>query len=109
MLLVANPGQQPDRPAADDQANLDALQADLASLLKGGLVVLGQPGQTGDREVVVTLVDGESHRPLNQPLDPRGDGRLLRESTGHIETLAHPPDGPALRLRSPLVGPAHQP
>jgi hypothetical protein len=91
-------------PATDNQVNLGALQAELACLLKGGLVVPGQPGQAGDRQVVVTLVDGEGHRPLNQSLDPRGDGRLLRDSTCHIETLAHPPDGPAPPLHSLLAG-----
>jgi hypothetical protein len=70
MLLVADPGQQPGRSAADDQVTLGALQADLACLRKGGLVIPGQPGQPSDRQVVVTLVDGEGHRPLNQPLDP---------------------------------------
>jgi hypothetical protein len=42
--VVADPGQQPGGPGADDQANLGAPYAGLASLLKGGLVALGQPG-----------------------------------------------------------------
>jgi hypothetical protein len=80
--VVADPGQQPGSPATDDQANLGAPQAHLAGLVEGGLVVLSQPGQASDREVVV-LVDGEGNGPLDQPLDPGGDGRLLKNSTGH--------------------------
>ena len=91
-LVVADLAQQPGRLGADDQVGLGT-QADLAGLVQGGLVVLGQPRQTGDREVVVALLDGEGNGPLDQPCDPQGDGRLLRDSTGHSETLAHP-DGP---------------
>ena len=72
--MVADPGQQPGGPGADDQVNPGAPQADLAGLLQGGLVVLGQPGQAGDREVVVVLVDRQGHGPLDQPLDPGRDG-----------------------------------
>jgi hypothetical protein len=95
-VVVVDPGQQPNRPAADDQVNLGALQADPAGLLEGDVVVLGQPGQTGDRDVVA-LVDGEGDGPLDQPLDPRWDGWVLGQSTGHRRTLAHPPDGPVPR------------
>jgi hypothetical protein len=56
---MADPGQQPGGPAADGRANLSVLQADLASLLKGDVVVLGQPGQAGDRDVVA-LIDGKA-------------------------------------------------
>jgi hypothetical protein len=94
--VVADPGQQPGGPAPDDQANLGALQADLASLLEGDMVVLGHPGQASDRDVVA-LVDGEGEGPLDQPLDSGRDGWLLGQSTGHRRTLAHPPDGPAPR------------
>ena len=75
--MVVDPGQQPDCPAADDQANPRVPQADLAGLLEGGVVVLGQPGQAGDRQLVVALVDRQGHGPLDQPLDPGRDGRLL--------------------------------
>jgi hypothetical protein len=68
--VVADPGQQPGGPATDNQADLSVPQADLASLVQGGLVVVGQPGQAGDRQVIVTLVDGEGDGPLDQPLNP---------------------------------------
>ena len=93
--MVADPGQQPGGPAADDQVNLGVPQADLAGLVQGGLVILGQPGQAGDRQLVVVPVDRQGYGPLDQPPDPRGDGRLLGRSAGHRMTLAHPPDGPA--------------
>ena len=64
--MVADPAQQPGRPGADDQVGLGVLQADLAGLVQGNLVVLGQPRQTGDREVVVALLDGEGNGPLDQ-------------------------------------------
>jgi hypothetical protein len=95
--VMVDPGQQPGRPAADDQVNLGAFQADLAGLLEGDVVVLGQPGQAGDRQVIVALVDGEGEGPLDQPLGLGRDGLLLGKSSGHSETLAHPPDGPAPR------------
>jgi hypothetical protein len=95
--VVADPGQQPGGPAADGQVNLGVYEADLAGLLKGGMVLLSQPGQAGDREAVVMLVNGEGHGPLDQPLDLGRDGLLLGKSSGHSETLAHPPDGPAPR------------
>ena len=85
--------------APDPKIDLQVAEADIAGLVQGGLIVLGQPRQAGDREVVVALLDGEGNGPLDQPCDPQGDGRLLRDSTGHSETLAHPPDGPD-RLRS---------
>jgi hypothetical protein len=44
-------------------------QADLAGLVDGGVVVLGQPGQAGDHEAVVVLVDSQGYGPLGQPLD----------------------------------------
>ena len=91
--MVVDSGQQPGGPAAADQTNLGALQADLASLLKGDAVLLGQPGQAGDRKLVVALLDGEGNGPLDQALDPRGDGRL-KGSSGHTLTLDHAPDGP---------------
>ena len=84
-------GQQPGRPGSDDQANLGAPQADLTGLLEGGEVVLGQPGQAGDRQIVVTLVDREGDGPLDQPLDPGHEGPLLRNLTGHSEDLSPPP------------------
>ena len=94
-VVDANPSEQAGCPATDNEANLGVLQADLAGLAQGGLVVPGQPGQASDRKLVVTLLDGEGYRPLNQPLDPGWDGRLLGRSSGHMRTLAHPPDGPA--------------
>jgi hypothetical protein len=95
--VEADPSQQTGGPAADGQVNLGIPQTDLAGLLKGGMVVLSQPGQAGDREAVVVLVNGEGYGPLDQPLDPRRDGWLLGKSTGHRRTLAHSPDGPAPR------------
>lgn len=97
---MADPGQQPGRPGADDQVTLGVLQADLAGLLERGMVVLGQPGQAGDCDVVVTLVDGERHGPFNQALDPGRDGRPLGKSTGHGEDPSPPPR----RSRRPMVG-----
>jgi hypothetical protein len=92
--VVANPGQQPGGPGPDDQADLGTPQADLAGLLKGGLVILGQPGQAGNREVVVALVKSEGHRPLDQPLDPGRDGRPLGKLTGHGEDPSPSPRQP---------------
>jgi hypothetical protein len=60
------------------------------------MVVLSQPGQAGDREAVVVLVNGEGYDPLDQPLDLGRDGLLLGH-TGHMRTLAPSPDGPAPR------------
>jgi hypothetical protein len=60
------------------------------------MVVLSQPGQAGDREAVVVLVNGEGYGPLDQPLDLGRDGLLLGHS-GHMRTLAYSPDGPAPR------------
>jgi hypothetical protein len=54
------------------------------------MVVLRRPGQSGDREAVVVLVNGEGYGPL----DLGRDGLLLGHS-GHMRTLAHSPDGPA--------------
>jgi hypothetical protein len=59
------------------------------------MVVLSQPGQAGDREAVVVLVNGENYGPLDQLLDLGRDGLLLGQSSGHMRTLAHSPDGPA--------------
>ena len=63
--MVAGPGQQPDRPATDDQVGLRMLQADLAGLLQGCMVVLGQPRQAGDRKVVVAFLNGEGNGSLD--------------------------------------------
>ena len=43
-VVVADPGQQPDGPAADGQADLGVAKAAVACLVEGGLVVVGQPG-----------------------------------------------------------------
>jgi hypothetical protein len=95
--VEADPSQQPGGPAADGQVNLGISQTDLAGLLKGGMIVLSQPGQAGDRDAVVVLVNGEGYGPLDQPLDLGRDGLLLGESSGHMRTLAHSPDSPAPR------------
>jgi hypothetical protein len=106
--VVAGPGPQPGGPATDDEIDLGARQAGLAGLLEGGVIVLGQPGQAGDREVVVTLVGAEGDAPLDEPLHLAFDGRPLRDSTGHGEDRSPPPDRPAPRSagqRGPGVGP----
>jgi len=93
-VVVADPGQQASSPGPDDKANLEISQADLAGLLKGGLVVLSQPGQAGKREIVVVLVNREGHSPLDQSLDPRRDGRPLGKLTGHSEDPSPSPRQP---------------
>ena len=100
--MLAGPGQQPGGPSPDDQADLGMSQADLAGLRKDGLVVLGQPGQAGNREVVVALVDGQSDGPLDQPLDPGRDGCPPGKLTGHSEDPSpspRQPDAPICRER----------
>jgi hypothetical protein len=92
--VVADPGQQPGGPGADDQATLGVRQADLTRRLKGGMVVAGQPGQAGHRDVVVAFVDGKAHGPLHQPLNPRRDRRPLRKDTVHSEDPSPPPRRP---------------
>jgi hypothetical protein len=72
-VLVADPGQQPDGPAADGQVNVGVAKADVARLVEGDLVVAGEPGQAGDG-VVVELLHGEGHGPLDQPLHPCAAG-----------------------------------
>jgi hypothetical protein len=81
--VVADPGQQPDGPASAGRVGLGAALADLAGLVEGGLVVVGQPGQAGDGGGGVEVLHREGHGPLDQPLNPSGDGRLLGKSTGH--------------------------
>jgi len=87
--VMVDSGQQPGGPAADDQVDLGALPADLAGLLEGDAVVLGQPGQAGDRDVVA-LVNGEGEGPLDQPLDLGRDGLLLGKSSSHMRTPRRP-------------------
>jgi hypothetical protein len=42
---VQHSGQQPDGPATDPQVDVGVAQTDIAGLVQGGLVVVGQPGQ----------------------------------------------------------------
>jgi hypothetical protein len=55
-------------PDPDPQVDVGVAQADIAGLIQSGLVVVGQPGQAGHGQVVVVLLHGEGHGPLDQPL-----------------------------------------
>jgi hypothetical protein len=73
-VAVADAGQQADGTAADGQIELGVAEADVAGLVEGGVVALGEPGQPGERSVVVRL-DREGHDPLHQALHA-GSGLL---------------------------------
>jgi hypothetical protein len=70
-VAVKDPGEEPNRPAADPQVDVGVAETHITGLVEGGLVVVGQPGQAGHSPVVVVLLHGEGHGSLDQPLDPR--------------------------------------
>jgi hypothetical protein len=70
-VWAQHPGQQPDRPVPDPQVDVGVAEAAIAGLIQGGLVVVGKPGQASHSQVVVVLLNGVSHSPLDQPLHAR--------------------------------------
>jgi hypothetical protein len=54
----------------DAQVDVGVAQTDSTGLVQGRLVVAGQPGQAGHGHIIVILLHGEGHGPLDQPLHP---------------------------------------
>ena len=98
MLVVAGRGVRGDRgyrarashpiaPATDPQVDIGVAETDIAGLVQGGLVVVGQPGQAGHGQVVVILLDRVGRGPARPAAPPAGSGRRGRRGDDMPETL----------------------
>jgi hypothetical protein len=71
---IQHAGKQPDRAAADAEVKVGVAETTITGLVQSNQVALSEPSQASHGSVIVVLLHGEGHGPLDQPVHEGAGG-----------------------------------